>query len=49
MGAIGKPKRKVEYWPLESPVPNRRAAPNEPPATPEKVATPAREPVPSQR
>jgi|GEM_PF-5302586 hypothetical protein len=47
MGAIGKPKRKVEYWPLETPVPTRRSAPNEP-ATPLKT-TPVREPVPTQR
>lgn len=47
MGAIGKPKRKVEYWPLETPVPDRRSAPNQP-ATPPKT-TPAHEPVPTQR
>ena len=31
MGAIGVPKRKVEYWPLETPVPARRAAPSRAP------------------
>jgi len=48
MGTIGKPKRKVEYWPLQTPVPDRRSAPSEP-ATPRKTSTPAREPVPTQR
>ena len=42
MGAIGEPKRKVEYWPLETPVPSRRSAPAAPPAP-----APAREPVPA--
>lgn len=45
MGAIGEPKRKVEYWPLESPVPARRAAP----AAPPPVSPPAREPAPARR
>lgn len=43
MGAIGKPKRKVEYWPLEAPVPERRSAPVAPPVT---TPSPTREPVP---
>ena len=48
MGALGKPKRKIEYWPLQTPVHDRRSAPNEP-TNPRKTTNPAREPVPSQR
>ena len=47
MGTIGKPKRKIEFWPLQTPVPDRRFAPNDP-VTPLKT-TPAREPVSTQR
>ena len=43
MGAIGVPTRKVEYWPLEIPVPARRATPAAPPAT---TPAPTREPTP---
>ena len=43
MGAIGVPKRKVKYWPLETPVPARRAAPAAPPVT---TPAPTREPTP---
>ena len=43
MGAIGVPKRKVEYWPLETPVPARRSAPAAPPAT---TPAPTRQPAP---
>ena len=45
MGAIGKPQRKVEYWPLETPVPERRSAPASPPAP---TPRPAREPAPAR-
>jgi hypothetical protein len=48
MGALGKPRRKVEYWPLQTPVPDRRFTPNEP-NFPKKISTPAREPIPTQR
>ena len=48
MGALGKPKLKIEYWPLQTPVPDRRSAPNEP-TNPQKTTNPTREPVPSQR
>ncbi len=44
MGAIGEPQRKIEYWPLETPVPERRSAPAAPPAP----ATPTREPAPAR-
>lgn len=43
MGAIGEPQRKVEYWPIETPVPQRRSAPATPaPVTPRREPTPAR-------
>ena len=45
MGAIGEPKRKIEYWPLETPVPERRSAPTAPP-TP--TPSPTKQPVPSR-
>ena len=44
MGAIGEPQRKIEYWPLETPVPARRSAPAAPPATTPAPA-PAKEPA----
>ena len=45
MGAIGEPKRKIEYWPLETPVPERRSAPAAPP-TPAPQSS--REPAPAR-
>ena len=45
MGAIGEPKRKIEYWPLETPVPERRSAPAAP-STP--APQPSREPTPAR-
>ena len=41
MGAIGEPQRKVEYWPIRTPVPERRSAPAAPPATPAQPREPA--------
>ena len=54
---IGEPREVREYWPLEIPVPGRRAAPAEPRVSPEPerrqapLKTPQREPekVPAGR
>jgi hypothetical protein len=44
MSQIGEPVRKVEYWPLEEPVPIKRTPREEPTRVPQRTTEPAKAP-----
>ena len=44
MAEIGEPVRKVEYWPMEEPVPHKRTREEPTRVIPERTRKPVREP-----
>ncbi len=44
MSQIGEPIRKVEYWPLEDPVPPKRIPREEPGRVPKRTTEPTKAP-----